>query len=183
MQNQGFVPVPRDILDTELIKRPSIFTLYIYLLLKANHADVQKNGKTYRRNEHITSYQRIREDLGMAYRTISEALKYLQKHGYVRILKNTGKGTHIRIIPQNEKMSILSVEEFEKLDKQTKFDTFLAVFRQRVKLQSREDTKSYFVKASEEMLIRLYKYLVSKPEHTAESLDNWAAVAFDHFNF
>ncbi len=87
---QGYCQIHRDIIGKSVFKAsPSVFKLYMYLRLMCNHSD---NGK-FKRNEHITTYRKIKADTGLNFNSISGGLDWLKKEGYISVIP--AKATHI----------------------------------------------------------------------------------------
>lgn len=96
-KNQGHIAIHRKIIDNQIFKIESTkLKLFLYFLLKANHKSIQIGHKHYKRGEHVTSYDIIRDETGLTRNTISKNIKWLVDNNYIEIISD--KGTHIKIM-------------------------------------------------------------------------------------
>lgn len=80
---QGWIKLYRKILDTPMIKKPSYLSLWVILLLKANHKDNSFiwNGKniTIKEGQFITGKNELSKQSGIPLSTVWRILKYFEK--------------------------------------------------------------------------------------------------------
>lgn len=87
--NSGWIKLHRKITDWEWYTDLPVKTLYIHLLLKANHADARWQGTEVRRGEMITSTAHLARETGLSLKQVRTALEKLKKSGEI-----TSKGTN-----------------------------------------------------------------------------------------
>lgn len=95
--NNGFVKLPRTILEWEWYDHPDVFRVYIHLLLKANYAPAKWRGITILEGEHITSINKLSKELEMSEFKVRESLSKLKTTCYIEI-NTTNKFTRLRLI-------------------------------------------------------------------------------------
>lgn len=99
MENKGHIALHRQILDSKVwTENPSKVKVFLYILLKANHKDVERNGMIYKRGEHITSLEIMAKEMGMTRPTVTECLKWLHKNGYLEVEIIRYLGTKLRVV-------------------------------------------------------------------------------------
>lgn len=87
MSRGGFVKVSRKILESDLIREPVTFTVFMYLLLAASYRCDEYCGKEIRRGEVATSYPRIALATGITQRQARTAIGKLVRSGRVSVRK------------------------------------------------------------------------------------------------
>lgn len=94
---QGFVILHRKIIDWEWYTDTATKSLFIHLILMANHDDQKWRGQEIKRGEFVTSYGTLATQTGLSIHQVRTALKKLEKTGDVAI-KTTNKNTLIMVI-------------------------------------------------------------------------------------
>jgi hypothetical protein len=98
LQNKGHVMLHRQIMDSKIWSVPdSIYKMFTYLIMKANHKTVTRGTNVYNRGEHRTSYENMVKELGMSTKTIARNLKWLADEEYIDILSGHREATLVRI--------------------------------------------------------------------------------------
>ena len=87
MSRGGFVKVSRKILESDIIREPVTFTVFMYLLLSAGYRSDQCCRQEIKRGEVVTSYPRIALATGVTERQARTALSKLVKSGRVSVRK------------------------------------------------------------------------------------------------
>jgi biotin operon repressor len=84
----GWIKCHRKVLNWEWFKKPNMFQLFTYLVLKANHKEGVWQGHTIKRGQLITGRHTIREETGISEQSIKTCLKHLKKTGEINQLTN-----------------------------------------------------------------------------------------------
>jgi DNA-binding transcriptional MerR regulator len=92
----GWVKIHRQFLNWEWFNKSEAVHLFMYLLLKANHAQGTWQGNTINKGQFITSYGKISSDTGISIQTIRTLLKKLEKTNEINT-QTTNKFTIITI--------------------------------------------------------------------------------------
>lgn len=85
---EGWIKLHRQLLNWEWYKDVNVKTVFIHLLLIANHEDKRWQGKIIKRGEVITSYGHIGEDIGLTARQVRTAISKLKMTGEVSTKKS-----------------------------------------------------------------------------------------------
>ncbi|MDI1318103.1 hypothetical protein [Flavobacterium sp.] len=93
----GFVKLPRAILEWEWYDHPDVFRVYIHLLIKVNYAPAKWRGIEILVDEHITSVNKLSNELMMSEFKIRESLSKLEKTGILK-KTSTNKFTKLKLI-------------------------------------------------------------------------------------
>ena len=83
VNKNGFVVLDRNILQWRWFTVPKTAHLFVYLILKANHADRPYRNIVIRRGELMTSLAHISEDTGLTLKEVRTALDHLKETGEV----------------------------------------------------------------------------------------------------
>jgi hypothetical protein len=83
--NNGFVKLPRAILDWEWYDHPDVFRVMVHLILKVNYKPMKWQGHSIGIGEHITSIEKLSLALSLSKHKTRESLKKLSETGYIRI--------------------------------------------------------------------------------------------------
>lgn len=94
---QGYVMLHRKILDWEWYTDVNTKTLFIHLLLIANHRTHKWRGNEIKRGECVTSIGNLSMQTGLSVQNVRTALKNLEKTGDITI-KSTNKNTLIMVV-------------------------------------------------------------------------------------
>ena len=95
--NNGFVKLPRTILEWEWYDHPDVFRIYIHLLIKVNYAPARWRGMDILEGEHITSTAKLSEELNMSEFKVRESLSKLEKTGFLK-KTTTNKFTKLKLL-------------------------------------------------------------------------------------
>ena len=95
--NNGFVKLPRTILEWEWYDHPDVFRIYIHLLVKVNYAPARWRGMDILEGEHITSTAKLSEELNMSEFKVRESLSKLEKTGFLK-KTTTNKFTKLKLL-------------------------------------------------------------------------------------
>lgn len=117
LQNNGFVKLPRSILDWEWYDHPDVSRMYIHIILKVNYAPAKWRGLEILEGEHITSINKLSKELSMSEFKVRESLEKLKITNYIQTLP-TNKFTRIQLIK-----TMLYVKEEDLNQKQSKMQT------------------------------------------------------------
>ncbi len=93
----GFIILHRKIADWEWYTDINAKSLFIHLLLMANHSDQRWRGQIVKRGEFVTSIATLSVQTGLSAQQVRSALKKLQKTGDI-IVKSTNKNTLIMVV-------------------------------------------------------------------------------------
>lgn len=74
----GFVKLHRSILDTQWVKKPSVLSTYIYLLLRAAHEPVKVGEVELQVGQALVSIKAISESTGLSMQQVRTALDILE---------------------------------------------------------------------------------------------------------
>ena len=89
---QGWIKLHRKLLENPIMRKPSYLTLWVVLLLKANHEDTRIiwNGKDtpIKAGQFITGRKSLHEDTGIPETTIERILDYLENGHQIGQQKN-----------------------------------------------------------------------------------------------
>lgn len=110
----GWIKLHRKLLDNPIVKKPAWISLWVILLLLANHNDekcfIWKGKKVQqRKGQFVTGRKKLREISGVPESTIERILSYLESEHQI----GQQKTTKYRLI------TILKWEEYQKLDNKT----------------------------------------------------------------
>lgn len=94
---QGWVKLHRDLLDWEWYTHLPTKTLFIHLLLKANHKDNNYRGKLVKRGGLLTGRELLSKETGLSVQQIRTALKNLISTNEITS-KTTAQGSYIQIV-------------------------------------------------------------------------------------
>lgn len=78
-----FIKVYEQIVNWEWFKHPNTLCLFIYLLVKANYKDLDRNGKVIKRGQVLTSLPKISTDTGLSIQQTRTALSHLVLTGEI----------------------------------------------------------------------------------------------------
>ncbi len=95
--NNGFVKLPKTILEWEWYDHPDVFRIYIHLLIKVNYAPARWRGMDILEGEHITSTAKLSEELNMSEFKVRESLSKLEKTGFLK-KTTTNKFTKLKLL-------------------------------------------------------------------------------------
>ena len=95
--NNGFVKLPRTILEWEWYDHPDVFRIYIHLLIKVNYAPARWRGMDILEGEHITSTAKLSKELNMSEFKVRESLSKLEKTGFLK-KTTTNKFTKLKLL-------------------------------------------------------------------------------------
>lgn len=95
--NNGFVKLPRSILEWEWYDHPDVFRIYIHLLVKVNYAPARWRGMEILEGEHITSTGKLSKELNMSEFKVRESLIKLEKTGFLK-KTTTNKFTKLKLL-------------------------------------------------------------------------------------
>lgn len=85
---EGWIKLHRQLLNWEWYKDVNVKTVFIHLLLIANHEEKRWQGHVIKRGEVITSYGHIGEDIGLTARQVRTAISKLKMTGEVSTKKS-----------------------------------------------------------------------------------------------
>ena len=90
---QGWIKLHRQLLENPIIKKPSYFTLWVILLLKANHKETKFmwNGNiiVVKEGQFITGRKELSKETSIPESTIEDILKYLERQHQIQQQKTT----------------------------------------------------------------------------------------------
>ena len=92
----GWIKIHRKFLDWEWFNKSEAVHLFVYLVLKANHKEVQWQGIDINKGQFVTSFGKISADTGISLQTIRTLLKKLEKSNEINI-QTTNKFSVITI--------------------------------------------------------------------------------------
>ena len=95
--NNGFVKLPRSILEWEWYDHPDVFRMYIHLLIKVNYAPAKWRGIEILEGEHISSISKLSNQLMMSEFKVRESLSKLEKSGVLE-KTTTNKFTKLKLL-------------------------------------------------------------------------------------
>lgn len=95
--NNGFVKLPRTILEWEWYDHPDVFRIYIHLLIKVNYAPARWRGMDILEGEHITSTAKLSTELNMSEFKVRESLSKLENTGFLK-KTTTNKFTKLKLL-------------------------------------------------------------------------------------
>lgn len=98
---QGWVKLHRDLFNWEWYTHIPTKTLFIHLILKANHKEARYRGKLIKRGALVTSRELLAKETGLTIRQIRTALKNLKASNEVTN-ETTRQGTYIQIVNYDE---------------------------------------------------------------------------------
>lgn len=91
--HQGWVKVHRKILDNPLFKNPKLFTLWMYLLIRANHSQAKtmigNEVIVLKRGQFLTGRKSLSEALDIPESTLERLLKVLESEHQIEQQKKT----------------------------------------------------------------------------------------------
>jgi hypothetical protein len=96
MNELGFIKLSRKLLKWQWIEDPKMVSLWIHLLLMANHKETKWNGITVKRGQSITGLHSLSKSTGISIRSLRTCLTKLKSTGELTI-KSTNKYSIITI--------------------------------------------------------------------------------------
>lgn len=96
MADEGFAKIHRKILKWEWYDDTPTRSVFIHLIIKANHKSNIWRGKTLEKGQHITSLKKIADPLGLSIKQVRRALDNLKKTGEIDV-QTTNKYTKITL--------------------------------------------------------------------------------------
>lgn len=96
---QGFIKLPRGLLDSKTAGKPLALALFVRLLLLANREPKEWNGITVQRGQLATSLRSLADKSGLSVSQVRTALQFIQRDGLARLL------THPTARPQQAKVA------------------------------------------------------------------------------
>lgn len=103
-ENKGWVKIYRKLLDNPISKKPNYLSIFVYLLLKANHKDndliLEGKKTTINRGQFLTSIFSIADFFHLSTSTVSRVLKYLETERMIEKL-STNKYSLITVLNYN----------------------------------------------------------------------------------
>ena len=97
----GFVIVPRELMQNQWYTHSPTIHLYLHCLLRANYTDSEWHGITIQRGQFVTSLNTLSQETGLSIKQIRSALDRLKKAGYVAS-KQTNKYRIITMLNYDE---------------------------------------------------------------------------------
>lgn len=89
MIENGFVKLPRNIVQKPWYKEQNTLQLYIVLLLNAAFKDVDRGSYTVRAGQYVTSRSKLMEMTGLTERQTKTAISHLKASGDITVVSNT----------------------------------------------------------------------------------------------
>jgi len=86
---EGWISLHRKFLEWEWFDDKNMVVLFIYLLLKANHAPVKWQGIDINKGEFVTSINKLSQALNISEQSVRTCLKRLEKTGEINKQSNT----------------------------------------------------------------------------------------------
>lgn len=99
--NNGFVVLHRKFLKWEWSQDPNMVSLFIYLLLSANHEDGRWKGVEVKRGQHITGLHKLSLNTGISHRSLRTCLERLETTGELTS-KTTNRFRILTIVKYSE---------------------------------------------------------------------------------
>ena len=96
-ENQGWIKLHRTMMNWEWYTDIPVKTLYIHLLLSANHSEQKWRGITIECGELVTSYAHLAEETGLTFGQVRKAIAKLKKTGEISV-NSTNKNTRIKCL-------------------------------------------------------------------------------------
>lgn len=79
MMKTGYVSIYRDIMKWEWYKDTTVKSIFLHLILRANHIEASCKGQIIKRGQLITSQERLAEELGLSRQQVRTGLIKLEK--------------------------------------------------------------------------------------------------------
>tara|TARA_Y100001938_G_C8098070_1_gene439547 strand:- start:5150 stop:5899 length:750 start_codon:yes stop_codon:yes gene_type:complete len=95
--NNGWISLYRQFLDWEWYDDINTKSLFIHLLLKANHKDANWRGKIIKRGQTFTSIKHLSSEINLTYKQIRTSLGKLKRTGEI-VIQGANDGTLISVI-------------------------------------------------------------------------------------
>jgi DNA-binding transcriptional MerR regulator len=92
----GWIKIHRKFLEWQWFEKTEAVHLFIYLLLKANHKDLEWQGITIKRGQFVTSSNKISIDTGISIQAIRTLLKKFENTNEI-FVKSTNKFSIVTI--------------------------------------------------------------------------------------
>jgi hypothetical protein len=123
---EGWIKLHRQILDNAIFKRPEYLRIWVYILLKANHRDVEdiwnNQKKVFKKGSVVLSQKKISTELNVPLGTVNNVLKYLKSENQIEII-TTSKYTEIQIIKWEDYQEAESTSERKVKAKRTPIES------------------------------------------------------------
>lgn len=97
-----WIKLDQSLLEWRWFKNPTVLTVWMYLLLKANYKDGKIGTETIKRGEVFITQERMAEDLGLTRKQVRTALDHLKETGEIRAKRKIGKSVVISIPKYNQ---------------------------------------------------------------------------------
>ena len=106
---EGWVKLHRCMLEWEWFKKPNMFRLFCYLIMKANHQDGKWQGIEIKRGQVLTGRKALSEATGISEQSIRTCLTRLQKTGEI----------NQQINQKNSLITILNYDKFQDVQEKS----------------------------------------------------------------
>ncbi len=97
MEEQGWIKLHRKLITWEWSDDPQMFSLFIHLIMMANHKDKKWHGKLVKRGQLITGRKSLAKKTGLSIQSLRTRLSHLQLTGEI-LIKPTSKYSIITIV-------------------------------------------------------------------------------------
>lgn len=92
-----WIKLDQSLLEWRWFKNPTVLTVWMYLLLKANYKDAKIGTETIKRGEVFITQEKMADDLGLTRKQLRTALDHLKETGEIRAKRKIGKSVVISI--------------------------------------------------------------------------------------
>lgn len=135
-ETRGYIKLFRSLLDWEWFDCPETLSVYVFLLLSANHCENQWRGITVKQGQTVTSYSQIAQKTGLTIKQVRTAINHL---------KQTGEVAH----QTTNRYSLITIQNYELYQSQTasqKADERQAEGKQRATNKNDNNEKNNYIK-------------------------------------
>lgn len=99
--NNGYIKIYRKLEDWDWYKTPTVLSLWIHILMEANHTDKKWQGVIIKRGSFITGLNVLSTDTGLSVQQVRTALKKLESTNNITS-KSTNKYRIITVLDYND---------------------------------------------------------------------------------
>jgi hypothetical protein len=172
--NNGWIKIHRKFIDWQWFGSSEAVHLFIYLTLKANHADKMWQGHEVKRGELITSIGHLSIATGISQRSVRTLLKKFANTGEIEV-KTTNKFTIVTIC----KYECYQLTD-EENDKQNVTQTTNKRQTTDKQVTTNKNDKNYKNEKNEENIYRAFDHLeISRPEFDKLVAEGWSPTQVD----
>lgn len=93
-EEKDYIRIPATIMDNDIFRDANVFSIWLFLMLKANTKDTNDFGLEIKRGQVVMSYVNLSHQTGVKLEKIEGVLRKLKRMGEVKVTKKNGYTTY-----------------------------------------------------------------------------------------